>query len=72
MEASEEPMLFFRLRDEGLKAYCQTPSVEPCAAVRQDTEKYREDIGDDLLLMKKHFKVTGRRSDFVLVCRLKE
>ena len=30
------------------------------------------DIGDDLILMKQHFKVTGKRGDFVTLKDLKE
>jgi hypothetical protein len=41
--------------------------VVPCAAVREDSMAFKEDAGDDLLMMRRVFKVTKDVSDFVLL-----
>lgn len=53
-----------------LDAYRDNPVV-PCASVREDTGSYREDIGDDLVVMTRCFKITKNRDDFVTFKDLK-
>jgi hypothetical protein len=45
--------------------------VVPCTAIKDATMSYREDVGDDLLLMVKNFKVTNDKDDIVLSADLK-
>ncbi len=40
--------------------------VVPCASVREDTQEYLEDAGDDLVFMARSFVVTRDRNDFLL------
>jgi hypothetical protein len=54
-----------------IDAYRPTP-VHMCAEVRSDTQSYLENIGDDLTVMMKHFKVTKIREDFVTNKQLDE
>ncbi|GAX85721.1 hypothetical protein CEUSTIGMA_g13136.t1 [Chlamydomonas eustigma] len=42
-------------------------SVTPCESVMEDTLGYREDVGDDLVMMSKMFEVTHNQEDFVLM-----
>ncbi|GAX85720.1 hypothetical protein CEUSTIGMA_g13135.t1 [Chlamydomonas eustigma] len=42
-------------------------SVTPCDSVMEDTLGYREDVGDDLVMMSKMFEVTHNQEDFVLM-----
>lgn len=42
-------------------------SVVPCAKVLADTDDYREEAGDDLMLVSKHFRVTGNKLDFTTI-----
>jgi hypothetical protein len=53
-----------------IEAYKDGPVV-PCEKVTHDMMGYREDVGDDSVLMAQHFEVTGDRKDFVLVRELK-
>jgi hypothetical protein len=52
-----------------IDAYRPHPVV-PCASILEDTMEYREDIGDDVAVMSRCFKVTGNREDFVLTKQL--
>ncbi len=54
-----------------IDAYRDEPVV-PCAQVRADTDEFREETGDDLMLVSKHFQFTGTRSDHVLLCDVKD
>jgi hypothetical protein len=47
-----------------IDAYADRP-VAPCASVRADTQGYLEDVGDDLTLILRHFKATGKSTDAV-------
>ena len=51
-----------------IDAYNSSPRgpVIPCSSVLKDTSEYREDIGDDVSVMARCFKITGNREDFVL------
>lgn len=42
-------------------------AVVPCPVVRDDTLGFRMDVGDDLIIMLRKFKVTHKREDFLLV-----
>jgi len=53
-----------------IDAYKPGPVV-PCGRVRADTDEYRAEAGDDLLLVSKHFRFTGGRSDHVLLADIK-
>jgi hypothetical protein len=46
-------------------------AVVPCRQVREDTLGFRMDVGDDLIVMLKKFKVTQRREDYLLISDLK-
>lgn len=54
-----------------IDAYKGTP-VEPCAKVTEDSLEYQEDIGDDMLVMTRNFKITNTREDCVLTSELQE
>ena len=54
-----------------IDAYADHATV-PCEKVRSDTLEYREDVGDELSIMKSLFKVTWLREDFVLLKDLKQ
>jgi hypothetical protein len=54
-----------------IDAYRNAP-VTPCAKVQADTDDYRADAGDDLMLVKAHFRITTNRSDIVTMATLKE
>ncbi len=45
--------------------------VVPCAKVRADTDAYRAEAGDDLVLVTTHFRYTGKPSDFVPLSTVK-
>ena len=46
-------------------------AVVPCRQVREDTLGFRMDVGDDLIVMLKKFKVTRRREDYLLISELR-
>ena len=88
-DMNDNPLRYFRLRDDSLKGdYLRRDSsidaftwlvidawrphsVSPCSIIQKDTMTYREDIGDDTLAMKKCFKVTESREDYVLIKEIK-
>ena len=53
-----------------IDAYAHHPVI-PCESIQEDTMSYREDIGDDTMIMKRCFQVTRTREDIVLVKDIK-
>ncbi len=47
-----------------IDAYTDSPVV-PCSTIKDATVSYREDVGDDLMLMVKNFKITNNKDDIV-------
>ena len=66
-------------RDDLIAAYTwlvidhyKASRVAPCESLRNDTRGYLGDIGDDMILTTRSFKVTGNRKDYVLLSKIKE
>ena len=47
-----------------INAYTDT-QVVPCPTIKDATMSYREDVGDDLMLMVNNFKITNNKDDIV-------